>query len=169
MPENEWRKYTRIIRTSGNTLGTTSGRPSHQSRLREYRLSMVRLIFIVLVLAVFLTVICNYQTLDWLTNYIKCPDPSAEVEPEKNPRRLLLEELIELVSMKNPGIYEEITELVSSKYPDLLEEIMELVSPKDPKCRPNNSTSDSDPFSNLERTTTIHFAHLLLSLVCSIQ
>ena len=65
--------------------------------------------------------------------------------------------------MKNPGIYEELTELVSSKYPDLLEEIMELVSPKDPKCRPNNSTSYSDPFSNLERTTKIHFAHLLLS------
>ena len=127
--------------------------------------SFFRRIFIFLVVAVFLTGIYNYQTLDWLTNYIKYnfvhPDPSldAEVESEKNPR--ILEELIELVSMKNPEIFEELMEHLSTNKNDLLEDIIQLVSPKDPNCRQNNSTSD--PLSHFDRATTIHLAHLLLS------
>ena len=126
---------------------------------------LFRRVFVFLVVVVFLTIVYNYQTLDWMTNYLKYnfvgPDPplEAQLESEKNPR--ILNELIELVYMRNPRIYEELIELVSSKNPHVLEGIIELVSPKDPKCRPNNSTFD--PFSNFDRTTAIQLAHLLLA------
>ena len=122
-------------------------------------------ILVFLVLAVIATVIYNYHTHDWLTNYIDSTfllsDPPTKVKFQSAKNSEILEELMELVSTKNPEIYEELIELISTKNPEVLEEVIKLVSPKDPKCRQNNSTND--PSSNFDRTTAIHLAHLLLS------
>ena len=54
-----------------------------------------------------------------------------------------------------------VTKVEPAKNPEVLKELIELTSSRDPKCRPNNSTSD--PYSTFDSATTSHLAHLLSS------